>query len=885
MRAAFPLRIVPLLLLLLDLALAGGLSAQSPAAAGASSSPVQIDVVPFSHLDFFWGGTREECLARGNQIIAKAIQIAKQYPEFRFLIEDIDFTANYVESHQGAPELEDFKRLVKEGRLEIAPKWAAIFQNIPNGEVHARNFIYGKGYARTVFGVDPKVAHLGDLPGYTPQFPQLAVKSDVPYMVMTRMGPSDKSLFNWKSPDGSKVLLWYTLSHYGWGSHLGLHATINNQRKEEIRKEVERVQKIFDGPIFMSWGSDLWAPTAKLVENLKLLNQELPPLRFGFATPTEYFHQVAKWPGVPDVSGEIPSSWPNVLSSLPHLWSPVLTATNTLLAAERFAALNYALGYADYPQSEFDFLWKKLIESTDHNHDGQGGKTGDDRKIEYSRMSIERGGEILRDSLRNIAERVEFAVPNSHAIVVFNPLGWRRDDVVTAHATLYGPVSPRDIDDYKKALRLVDEKGQSVPFHLEEYSENISRALVLSFIARDIPSLGYRTYYLVPGERPESLPPAAQFTSDADNDRRDPRRPMGADVLENSYYRLTVDRPTGRVTIFDKELNRDVAKDLEVVALEERGGNYIGIEPLSGRTIPNAIDRVRLEENNGLRAVLRIDGQIVGMPVTQRYTLYRDAKRVDLENTIEWRRPRFLRVQQLFPYTAANAKIHYGVPFGAVDSGDILPNAGPHMPDEISKESWLASRQIQDWIWAGTPEGGLTIASDHQLMKLSPGVLRAEMLRGARFSSAKVVRGEEVTSMFYPVPGTYRFRFSLSSARGDWKAAKSYHTGMNFNNGLIPVEVVDNVSRKTLPPVRSFLGLNGDHLVLSALKKADQDSSMILRFFEMEGTPAETGVEFLGRRAPVQEMNILEEAAGQAGQSSVRVGPYEIKTLKLPVER
>src|SRR6266702_1776802 len=119
-----------------------------------------VYVVPFSHLDFFWGGTREECLARGNRIIARAIRLADQYPEFRFLLEDNDFVANYVESHVGTDDLALFQKLVKEGKIEIAPKWAAIFQDLPDGEVLARNLIYGKRYAHALFGVDPLVAHL-----------------------------------------------------------------------------------------------------------------------------------------------------------------------------------------------------------------------------------------------------------------------------------------------------------------------------------------------------------------------------------------------------------------------------------------------------------------------------------------------------------------------------------------------------------------------------------------------------------------------------------------------------------------------------------------------------------------------------------------------------
>jgi hypothetical protein len=48
------------------------------------SQKADVYFVPFSHLDFYWGGTREECLSRGNRIIAKAIQLAKESPQFRF---------------------------------------------------------------------------------------------------------------------------------------------------------------------------------------------------------------------------------------------------------------------------------------------------------------------------------------------------------------------------------------------------------------------------------------------------------------------------------------------------------------------------------------------------------------------------------------------------------------------------------------------------------------------------------------------------------------------------------------------------------------------------------------------------------------------------------
>ncbi len=845
-----------------------------------NEAQTEVYFTPFSHLDLFWGGTREECLARGNAIIAQAVKLAQQSAEFRFLLEDNIFVDNYVETHRDMPVLDDFKRLVKEGRIEIAPKWAAIFQGLPDGEVHARNMVLGKRYARMVFGVDPQVAHLGDLPDYTPQFPQILSQTDVPFMVMTRMGPTDKSLFRWKGLDGSRVLVWNTLKGYGWGTFLTSKQTADPQKIERMKKDLNDVRATTDGPILMNWGTDLWSPPDDLVEAVSRANQA-GVARFILATPADFFRRVAASRTIPETSGEINTSWPNIVSSLPHLWPNIVPATNTLLSAEKFAAINYALGFSEYPQREFDFLWKKLIESMDHNHDGQGGTIGDDRKQSYMTLSVIEGGEILRGMMRNIAERVQIPVPKSFPIVVFNPLGWSREDVVRAHLTLYGDVSPADIAEYKRGLRLLDQTGKSIPFHVEQYSENISRALDIIFIAKDVPSLGYRTYYLVAGDQTDELTNAARIQLDRDKDLKDFRRALGSDVLENDAVRVTVDKATGRVAIFDKALGRDICRDMEIVAVEERGGNYIGIEPLSGRTIPNLIDAIELEENNPVRAVIRLSGRIADIPIVQRVMIYRGLNRVDIENTIEWLGPRFIRLQQLFPLQQQGAAIHYGVPFGANAADNIMPLSGPRAVDEIKTESWKQVRHIHDWIHAGNAEWGLTIAADHQLMKIEDGLIRSEMLRGPRYTSVKVVRDQQVTSMKYPPVGTHIFRYSVSAARGDWKAAKSYRSGMDFNNPLLPVSVVDRTSPKTLPPAQSFSSVSSGNLVISAIKKSDLDSAIVWRAYEIEGSVAETAVEFLGRNREFREINLLEEDLGPPGQRLLKAGPYAIKTLRL----
>jgi alpha-mannosidase len=361
---------------------------------------------------------------------------------------------------------------------------------------------------------------------------------------------------------------------------------------------------------------------------------------------------------------------------------------------------------------------------------------------------------------------------------------------------------------------------------------------------------------------------------------------LGSDVLENSFYRLSVDLATGRVTLFDKALGRDVCRDMEVVALEERGGNYIGKEPPSGRTIVSMVDSVEVLENNPVRAVVLIKCRIADIPITQRLTLYQGLKQLDIENVIEWRslRPRFIRLRQLFPVVSPNAALNYGIPFGANSADNLMPNAETIRGDEITNESWRRSRHIHDWIHAGAADGGLTIATDHQQIRLGDDVICTEMVRGTKYVSVKVGRGDEITSMYYPPPGTYVFRYSLSSAPGDWKESKAYRSGMAWNNPLLPISVADEITSKSLPPTRSFCALKQDNLVLSALKKADLGPSILLRAYEIEGSPVKTPVEFLGRKRRVQAVNLLEEQTSAVDQAVWHLKPYEIGTVRLSEE-
>ena len=193
-----------------------------------------------------------------------------------------------------------------------------------------------------------------------------------------------------------------------------------------------------------------------------------------------------------------------------------------------------------------------------------------------------------------------------------------------------------------------------------------------------VPSLGYKTYYLVPANAPETLSNACNVKLETDDDAKQANNAIGSDVVENEYYRVSVDRATGRIEIFDKDLNQPVSKGIEIAAREERGGDDQNVILPSGRTIINVIDGVELEENSPVRTVLRINGNVGGIAIVQRLTLYRGIKKIDVENTIDWKPGRSMNIEQVFPILQRDVEVRNGIPYGTAAATDMMAKAGPH---------------------------------------------------------------------------------------------------------------------------------------------------------------------------------------------------------------
>src|ERR1035437_9954785 len=98
---------------------------------------------------------------------------------------------------------------------------------------------------------------------------------------------------------------------------------------------------------------------------------------------------------------------------------------------------------------------------------------------------------------------------------------------------------------------------------------------------------------------------------------------------------------------------------------------------------------------------------------------------------------------------------------------------------EIAVAAAKQRGQIQDWIAASSADWTLTVGADHQMFTVTDSSIRGGMLRGTRYNPLNVVRGGKTILVQQPPAGTYVYRYTITSAKGDWTAAKSWRAGID----------------------------------------------------------------------------------------------------------
>jgi alpha-mannosidase len=595
------------------------------------------------HYDPVWWNTQgaytsiwtEDPPGKGRQtnafeLVHAHLEMARREPEYKFVLAEVDYLKPYWDTHP--EDRADLRRLMAEGRVEImGGTYNEPNTNLTSPETTIRNFVHGIGFQRDVLGGDPATAWQLDVFGHDPQFPGMAADAGLTSSSWARgphhqwgpmhsaggvSGMQFSSEFEWISPSGRGLLTHYMPAHYsaGWWMDESTTVTEAEQAAYELFGELKKVARTRN--VLLPVGTDYTPPNKWVTEIHRDWASRYTWPRFVCALPREFFGAVR---AELDAHAEVPSPQTRDMNpiytgkdvSFIDTKQANRAAEDAVLDAEKFAVFAGLLGGAEYPQAALAKAWVQLAYGA--HHDAITGSESDQVYLDLLtgwRDAWELGRAGRDKSLALLSRAV--SDDGSTTTIVWNTLAHNRTDVVTVR--LNNPVGAE--------VRVLDHDGVELPALVEHDGRSVS------WLARDLPSLGWQSYRLVAGGS------ASGWKSLAGNE------------IANDNVRLIVDPARGgavsSLVCDGRQLIADGRVGNELAVYEEYSAHPVGGEgpwhllskgPMVGSSETSA-EVHAYRSALGQRLVVR--GRIGELlRYTQTLTLWHGVDRVDCATTID----------------------------------------------------------------------------------------------------------------------------------------------------------------------------------------------------------------------------------------------------------
>jgi alpha-mannosidase len=832
-----------------------------------------VNIICSSHQDIAWMNTPDSCREeRIHKIIIPALDIIDKNPAFRFEMEQ---TLNLMEVLDEVPsERQRIISALRKGQFTWGATFNQPYEGLESGEQLVRQAYLGRKWIHeNLPGMDALAAYNVDVPGRSLQSPQIIAKAGIKYLFVSRM---KEGFYNWYSPDGTRILT-YSPGNYGWAllvyqyfegdaitAMQKLHKVLQNWNDYYARHKLPPQYAVIistdaGGPKDYSKIIGEWNEIAKSS------GYDIPPVQY---STTEEFLSKIDVPGIriDSISGERPDLWLYIHG--PAHYEAIKAkkaAAVSLPAAEIFSSLNGMVkgSLKGYPAAVLNKGWYKSI-YPDHGWGGNHGEITDS----IFRAALEEGNatgnKILGQSLQELASEVRLRRPNS--ILVCNDLSWSRNGIATL-----------DISEKKGSEWIVtDAAGKIIPSMLM----NDGKGKSVRFEAENVPSLGYKTYFLRKGK------------ASSDEEIR-----AGGNFYENRFYTIEFG-PGGITSLYDKELKKQVFNttkyaggDLLSLGYSGNGaGEFIRITPTNyegNETLSMKNVSWTMTVNSPVSAAFESVVRIRNFTVKQVITVYHHIKRIDFEYDIpDWPGEHNRQLRVAFPLNMNDSQITYDVPMGIMNVGKDELKMAPRgwswegtyrqLPGEINP------REIENFISASDQDMGVTMSTNLAVADwIDPGRESVDypVLQGILLSSHKSCH---YLGNWYHQTGSHHFRFSLTSHQQGWK--NGYHFGVEGNHPFYSV-LKDKSQSGTLPEELSFISTSSPFVRITALKKSGSGKSLILRMVEMEDRDEKIDLRLYFPVKAVFKTNIIEEEEKDTGQKGkvlkLDIGKNSIETFRI----
>jgi alpha-mannosidase len=831
-----------------------------------------IQLLGHAHLDMAWLWEVAETWDAAERTFRSSLSLQQSFPDLTFC-HSTPALYEWMELHQ--PEVfAGICQQVQAGKWEIVGgMWIEPDLNLISGESIARQLIYGQAYNQSRFGALTRVAWLPDTFGFCGQLPQLLKQGGIDYFVTQKFLWNDTNqfphqLFWWESPDGSQVL---SLMSSAIGEGIDPLKMIDYACCWQQHTGINEALYLF------GVGDHGGGPTRDMLELAdRWSNSDVFP-NLEFTTAVKYLDKLA---GRED--SQLLPVWQDELYLEFHRGCFTTHADqkrsnrqceDLLYQAELWSSI--ACIVTEQPdladlKLQIETAWKQTL--FNQFHDIIPGTaiepvyvTANEGWADVERVTTQ----IISHALGEICDRILLPTPpieGAIAIVIFNSLNWQRTEVVRY------PLDPRLLNEVGdlEAWQVFDADGNLLP------SQSSTEHIL--FIASDLPSVGYRLFWLA----------HTQFAAEAHNPLQGgvpvgrggytsaapqtamTETPASSDLIfKNQFVEVGINSETGDIaSIYDIINNRQILTSTGANQLQafQDAGQYWdawNIDPkyAEKQLPPSQLKSIHWIENGVIQQCIRVVRELAGCEFTQDYILAAHSPIVRIKTSVDWQAGHVL-IKANFPLNLTADISTAETACGAIDR--------PTQPETaIEKAKWELPMHRWVDLTDNSGEYGVSLLNDCKYgFDAGTDYLRLTLLRSPNWPDPTSDRRyHEFTYAIYPHSGT-------------WQAAQTVRAGLELNS---PLQVIQLAPKPKIDDTRdlaysnSFIDLHAENLVLMAFKPSETiDRSWVLRCYECHGV--ETEIELTGELdlGIDRALNILEELQSEPGD---RIKPWQIQSF------
>jgi alpha-mannosidase len=713
---------------------------------------------------------------------------------------------------------EEIKHYISIGQWEVVGGWPVEPDcNLPSTESFVRHCLYGKRFCSQALGVDVKIGFNPDSFGHARGIPTILNHAGYRYYVFMRPQEREMNLprlFWWEGPDGSRVLTCHIFRSY-------------DLPPARLRETLDDVfpAGCNHGAFLLGVGDHGGAVTKDYIRQILAMKNdpELPELRW--STLREFFSAVeATLPPtqVPIVRGELQHHSRGCYSACGEIKYLNRRTEHCLGTAEAMATVAADSVEAVYPCAAFADAWWHLLFNQFHDvlagtalySDYEDARDGDGLACQVANQS-----KIA--NLEKIAKQVDLSNVEEGAIFAFNPLPWPRKALLEFHYEV-GP------DTLTSSFYLRAEDGNKTVAQLR-HSESMTNFFPRLSAWIDLPACGYKVFSLEHGESVPAMTGSPRFSiaprSFGLNSLLAPDRTellgasMGLVVIEDKS-----DTWAHGIDSFDKEIGRPDFLSSEVV---ESG-------PVA------LVTRHSLKWRDS--SILADIAQFSALDVVQFHFV------------IDWHEhEQILKLE--IPTRLTSPIVTAKVPGAAIQRA-TNGNEEPY-------QDWVA---LQGLIDGKTYTVALMNNCTYSYDCLN-GRLRTILIRSAPYARHNPYTVLDDGVYAWQDQGRQERRFWLLGAQGN---ALDLHLDRSAMGLEMPAEyVLDSRHHGREPWERSFFEVGPDNVEILALKRAEDNSAVVLRVQERAGLETRAYVRCRALRL----------------EKEISLRPWDLKTFRLMSDR